>query len=223
MNLELRFQKNVIKAYAINYNSEKKRLTVNLKDNTKNFDMDSILAAKNIDVSIFFGNKLYTQFECELIKVQNEKMEITFDLLEELPEYLYDQNVIDIFNHWQEREEESFYDLSVLQKKSWLHACLIYSGLPSKINKPIIEIDCILINDKYDLFYLLGESFIGPKGYFGRDFEGVRDCLYLCGRENNTKIVFKNSYKLNLLFEKMNFSKDEFLTDFSKLGYTLDL
>ncbi len=84
------------------------------------------------------------------------------------------------------------------QKDAYLRACGIYSGLPTIIppNK-IFHINGKLIHDDLDFYYLVAETLIGDKGYFGSGYDSFSDCLIESYNKNdpnhNYKIIFNNT------------------------------
>lgn len=180
-----------------------------------------ILDLKELDISIYLGEKLYTEFQYNVSSIVFEHTVLKIHLNGKLPKFIYDQDVIDVYRSWEANSNLSFYTLPVRKKKAWLFNCFILSGLPAQISRSSVHIDCKNIKDDYDLFFAFAEAFIGPKGYFGRDFNGFRDCLYLCGK-SDTSIHLKNAHQLDRIFAKdPSFTKQDFLNDFLKLGYAL--
>lgn len=176
-----------------------------------------------LSVSIKFCNRLYTQFDCEVTSVKRTDIGYLFILKNRLPTYSYDQQVIEIFRIWQNGDDIPFLEQPIPIKKAYLTACLSYSGVPQSIMNSIAIVDCQYIHDKYDLFLMLGKSLIGSRGYFGQDFDGVKDCLFSCGT-TNVEIQFVNSYNLKSVLSKEGDDLYElFLGDFRALGYSVKL
>jgi len=155
-----------------------------------------------LNVSIEFCNRLYTQFDCEVTSVKGTDSGYSFRLKNRIPTYCYDQRVIEIFRIWQNGKDLPFLEQPISIKKAYLKACLCYSGVPRSVMNSIVIVDCQFIHDKYDLFLMLGKSLIGSRGYFGQDFDGVKDCLFSCGI-TNLEIQFVNSGNLKkTLFQR---------------------
>ena len=74
------------------------------------------------------------------------------------------------FKNWTELDEEG--------QAAWLLACLHWSGIASQLEaKRELEIDGTKFITKEGFYCHLGEVFIGFRGYFGQDLDGLEDCI----------------------------------------------
>jgi hypothetical protein len=108
--------------------------------------------------------------------IQDDCFEI-FGLLVPIDGITYDQRIIDIFYNWQNNEEIDWWSMDKDYKDSYLYCCGSWSGLSKDIFGKDYFIDCSLIDEKLDFYYLLGSTFFGNRGYFGNYAYTLGDCL----------------------------------------------
>ncbi|MCP9266884.1 barstar family protein [Xenorhabdus sp. XENO-1] len=98
-------------------------------------------------------------------------------------------------------------DLSNEKKKIWLDLSFDWHGLQKKYIENDIIIDCSSITDIPSLYCCLGESFLGGRGYLGRNLDALDDCL-IDITHKNIKVIFNNSIQmLNSLNTEKNRKK----------------
>ncbi|MDX8000937.1 hypothetical protein FE394_17510 [Xenorhabdus sp. Reich] len=92
-------------------------------------------------------------------------------------------------------------------KNLWLTACLYWQQIfPPKPNK-ILNASLSLegVNNYLDFFCMLGEAFLGKRGYIGRDFHGFDDLLGdLSYEKSEINIYIENMNKLKLFLERIS-------------------
>jgi len=127
----------------------------------------------------------------------------------------YRQGIVDVFNDWQKGLLFNWFNKQIDSglKLDYISACMIYSGLPTKIvDKEVYQLDLSLIKEERDFYYLASLELLGDRGYFGHDFHTFRDCLLEIYNHNDffhdKKIKFINSIhpqndELSDLFEKI--------------------
>lgn len=121
-----------------------------------------------------------------------------------IDEMQYMQGEIDSFNIWQKGEVFDWFNLPINSplKLDYIGACMIYSGLSTKMNeKEIFYFDISLVKEERDFFYLASLEFVGDRGYFGHDFHTYKDCLLEIYNHSgyffNKKISFINADKIH--------------------------
>lgn len=108
---------------------------------------------------------------------------------------IYNQFIVDVFYNWSCNNEIDWNMINIKRKKDYLKACYWWGGRRFKINDVnYIMIDGELITCDEDIFYYLGESFFGKRGYFGSNLDSLQDLLIDIVKNNeiNSKIKFKN-------------------------------
>ncbi|GHN02387.1 hypothetical protein WSM22_38760 [Cytophagales bacterium WSM2-2] len=123
---------------------------------------------------------------------------MNFDHQEMTSEYILEQ--------WRLRKSSlDWRPLSENEKNEWLDACLAWRGLPDQQIKAFNYIvDGSQVNSRLGFYCLLGESFFGYRGYFGRDSHGFNDCFSEIALfektkslvEEGAKVTFKNSKQI---------------------------
>lgn len=109
----------------------------------------------------------------------------------------------DIINKWQLGESIDWRTLAIDEKKEWLLACLVTTGLPKgRIPNKDLTIDGSEINDSADLYCLLGQVFFGDKGYFGQDLDGLDDCFVDLEVLPETMLTIKNHERLSSILNR---------------------
>lgn len=136
-----------------------------------------------------------------------------------------------IVQHWEEGKTSlDWRPLTIREKREWLNACLFWTGLPrKKIPSFNYIIDGNQVATELDFYCLLGETFFGYRGYFGKDSHGFNDCFSEIAIHKNTSttvenganIVIKASRQLKEILTEVIFF--EIIKSFSKYGFTIDL
>lgn len=113
--------------------------------------------------------------------------------------FFYEQDIIDIYNFWQNDQKLNwdFFDLEF--KYSYITACYYWSKLPKKFIQEEIIIDMVLINEQIDLLYYLTKEMFGERAYCGADFHQFEDCISTlcnCKIQLLPKIKFINSNRV---------------------------
>lgn len=136
----------------------------------------------------------------------------------------------DILEHW--RQGKSTLDwrhLTIKEKRQWLHACVIWTGLPGdKIKSFEYIIDGNQVTLDLDFYCLLGETFFGYRGYFGQDSHGLNDCFSEIFKrtktndivEDGAKIRIQNSGQVRVALEDLF---DYVVESFRKNGFVVEL
>jgi RNAse (barnase) inhibitor barstar len=80
------------------------------------------------------------------------------------------------------RDNNRWAEYSSDKRRAWLQAAALHSrwARSRAIDRPAggtYEIDGEHITDLPGFYCAMGEAINGPGGYFGRDFDGLRDCL----------------------------------------------
>jgi hypothetical protein len=101
----------------------------------------------------------------------------------------YEQEVIDIFNIWQNGNEVDWKKLNTREKDVYNYCCGQWSGVSKELKLKKYMLDCSQISEEIDFYILLGETLIGKRGYFGNYFYTLDDCLtdlYVEGEDDVT-------------------------------------
>lgn len=113
-------------------------------------------------------------------------------------------------------------------KKEWLKACLIWSGLPKKkIASGNYLIDGNQIKSDLDFYCLVGEVFFGYRGYFGQDSHGFNDCFCEIAIfekpivENGAKVILKNNRIIKEIIDEVIY--EYLIHTFQKYGFDLEI
>ncbi|WP_267401524.1 MULTISPECIES: hypothetical protein [unclassified Chryseobacterium] len=118
----------------------------------------------------------------------------------------YNQLIVDVFYLWSQNIEIEWLKINSLEMKaSYLGACYLWNSYDYVIeNKGDINIQGELINCSEDLYYYLGESIMGKRGFFGSNLDSLDDFLIdLCKNNtidnciifNNTETIINNTSK----------------------------
>ncbi|MBB4807694.1 hypothetical protein HNP38_003010 [Chryseobacterium defluvii] len=113
----------------------------------------------------------------------------------------YDQDVIDVYNLWQNEKVYDWNSFDINFKLSYISACYIWCGLPKSFIRNHIILDCLLIKEQIDLFYYLGIEMFGERAYCGSGFYQFEDCIlgiYAKNKEGLPSITFKNFNSIEL-------------------------
>jgi hypothetical protein len=147
----------------------------------------------------------------------------------------YGQAIEDILNRWKNGESIDWRSLSKKGKCAYVKACLAWSDLPSKVIKTGNYIlDGAEVKKEIDLYCLLGEVFIGERGYLGQDLHGFYDCFCFSvdGPQEsivqpNTSVTILNSALLEKTLNKSFTSTESYFSIlieyFQKAGLTVKL
>lgn len=120
---------------------------------------------------------------------------------------IYSQDIIDIFNLWQNKKLINWEDLYLnnsISKLNYLRACGMWSGLPTEPPKNHeFTIDCSNFLDEYDFYYSLANSLYGNKFYLGVSLYTLEDSLIEFYKKNKIliNIKLKNVDKLKVIFK----------------------
>lgn len=174
---------------------------------TKNTTVDS---GSTVHISISLTNRLYSQF----LYIEFDIYIYTFKL-KSLPEgdewqvtgninnigvEQYRQGVIDAFAIWQNEIAFDWFSLPINSqlKSDYITACILYSGLGTKIKeKDAYLFDFSIIKEVKDFYYIAGFELAGDRGYMGYDLFTFTDCLLELykhnGYFNESKVIFLNT------------------------------
>jgi hypothetical protein len=147
----------------------------------------------------------------------------------------YAQAVDDIINRWKHGESIDWRSLSTKGKRTYVKACLKWSDLPSKaIKTGSYILDGAEVKKEIDLYCLLGEVFIGERGYLGQDLHGFYDCFCFSGYgahepivQPNTSVIILNSTLLEKTLNKSFTSTESYflilIEYLQNVGFTVKL
>lgn len=171
-------EKQIGEARSINLNRPLGELLSIKLRNLKMFTRVGLKKGSELEFTIIYKNQIYANFgvvlESDYILESMDNLQIECSS----ETGFYNQNVIEIFETWDNGDELSWNNLKDDKKEAWLVACLFWSGLPTTLpNKKLITLDSSLIKSKVDCYCLLGEIFFGSRGYFGQDLDGLDDCM----------------------------------------------
>lgn len=113
--------------------------------------------------------------------------------------FIYEQDIIDIYNLWQNNKEVNWHEVDLDFKHSYISACYYWTQLPKKFIKNEVIIDCLLVNEQVDLFYYFGKEMFGDRSYCGSNFYQFEDCIsMICSNKSEIlpTIIFKNFNQL---------------------------
>lgn len=127
--------------------------------------------------------------------IQDDYLKI-FGLLIPIDGIIYDQRIIDIFYKWQNNEDIDWWTMDKDYKESYIYCCGSWSGLSKEVSRKDYIIDCSIVNEKLDFYYLLASTFFGSRGYFGDYTYTLGDCL--------TEIYTNSTSLTNLKIEFLN-------------------
>ncbi|WP_336960241.1 hypothetical protein [Chryseobacterium contaminans] len=113
----------------------------------------------------------------------------------------YDQNVVDFFMKWENGEIISFLDLNTECKKSYNYSCLMWSGVPRKLNKTFYEINLELVKSNADFYNIVGNYFFGDRGYIGHDSYSFQDSFNNIIRNSEQKVTIALKKYLDIKFQ----------------------
>lgn len=195
----------------------------------KNFKLSKVTQLEKEDVitiSIWYNLKYKNEFITSL------KDSTTFDSDDDLnfvcaplPED-YEQKLIDILWSWSNNIHLEWQTLNSKEKNIWITACLYHSGVPSFFKKDTnFVIDGELITDESDFYCLLGETFFGYRGYFGRGLDSFADCLVemKTGNKTGSKVLLKSIHQIKKALN--SYYHDEFeriVATFQKFGFDVE-
>ncbi|MDQ0593660.1 hypothetical protein QFZ37_002029 [Chryseobacterium ginsenosidimutans] len=131
--------------------------------------------------------------------------------------FFYEQDIIDIYNLWQNNKNVNWNEVDLDFKYSYISACYFWAKLPQKFTKNKIIIDCELIKEQVDLFYYLGQEMFEERSYCGSSFHQFKDCIsMLCKKKPEIlpTIIFKNFKNI----KSENIKEDiDYLVDFLEM------
>ncbi len=178
------------------------------------------------EIKILFHDKEYIVFNFEIEHYESKGNQLVLYTNLDLPAYLYDQSVINVFHLIDKNEKLNWRSLSVTDKKGWLRTCLFLNGLPKKIQSGSLVIDCSEIHQQIDFYCLIGEVLVGSKGYFGQDLDGFADCLIESYAsfvlDDERKIIFLNFENLEKVFSKDK-AADFIIDKFKHNGFKIEI
>jgi RNAse (barnase) inhibitor barstar len=120
----------------------------------------------------------------------------------------------DIIAKWNNDENIDWRQLTKEGKGEWLLACLFTTGLPNgTLEKKDYKIDGDEIKEHVDLYCILGQTFMGEKGYMGQDLDGLHDCFLDLKVLPGTMLTIKNHDRLASVLRKRFDNYFEVLVD----------
>ena len=174
---------------------------------------DKIDSNFKLTISIFLKNVYLVKFSSQILESKHN--DSSFYKIKNLSKKLNKTNQIclKIFNDWQNRIENNWKEFKTVKEKyAWIKCCNILNGVSTsiKLRKHYI-IDGNIINHPVDLYCLIGELFMGERGYMGSEYNSFIDCLTQAGIDsnskntNNSEITILNYKKLNKTISKIKY------------------
>ncbi|WP_426480573.1 hypothetical protein [Chryseobacterium sp. R2ACT005] len=174
------------------------------KNNIEQIFIDSDFVYFVIEIINKYNEKdiLYTfNFRIEDFSINQENVQLLGIPIIDFDARDYDQNVVDFFMKWGNGEIISFLDLSAKCKNSYNYSCLMWSGVPSKLNKTFYEINLELVKSNADFYNVVGNSFFGDRGYIGHDSYSFQDSFNNIIRNSEQKITIELKKYLDIKFQ----------------------
>lgn len=137
----------------------------------------------------------------------------------------YDQYVIDIFSAWSKNQEIDFLNLDQDEKEAYCSCCRIWNWGTDKLNNWFYEVDLDLVKSDIDVFNLMGDVLLGPKGYLGHDSYTFEDRLgtIINKVEAGTTIRLKNyqNLKLSINSRELEYLDKAFRREYKNLAFVI--
>ncbi len=171
-----------------------------------NFTIISTISIKKnelLEIEVVFKNTVYSRLEFRVFR--NLEVGPITSLTGYSDLSFYSQDVVDIFFAWGNKTKLNWRNLTIKKKKGWLVACLYWSGVPKSIKQEInFTLDCLKVGSSTDFYCLLGETFVGERGYFGQNLDGLEDCISAIqiDKSSSPSIVFENFDRLKIILDK---------------------
>ncbi|CAA0202638.1 hypothetical protein [Tenacibaculum maritimum] len=145
---------------------------------------------------------------------------------------LYSPSLYNFFLKWGNNYKIDWRDLNTeLEKEAWIRACSRLIDITKhKLNRKKYIIDFEYVNSLLDFYCLIGETFLGYKGYMGGDGNAFLDCLSFIRQNKNDDseifVMFKNFHLINKRFKNnldlLKEFKTNIIDDFENNGFIID-
>lgn len=136
----------------------------------------------------------------------------------------YDQHEIDMFHLFENNQSINWWGFNRDEKKAYLFCSGSFTGLSKRYSGTYFSVDCSVIREPLDFYFLLGESLCGTKGYMGIDSNTLEDCLiesYEKGTETNRTLCLHSHETLISCIGDQIF--EEICLLFHKYGFEIQL
>lgn len=184
-----------------------------------------------LDIEVYYNIEVL-----KIIKLKIKQVSLIKDRYFEIecdytPDYLYTYKQLhtDIFYAWKKNKPIDWRKgKSVSFKNAWIRCCCFLNGVKTEINlKREYVLNGLEINHPIDFFCLMGEMFMGKRGYMGAEGNAFKDCLNqlkLSQKNNSSKILITNYESMENAFSSVKgyeHELDYLLLDLSECGFKI--